>query len=38
FSPYIYHAIQYNFTDYFALESGIIIPSVFVISIQWSFR
>lgn len=35
FSPYIYHAIQYNFTDYFAVESGIIIPSVFVISIQW---
>ncbi|SQC38563.1 Uncharacterised protein [Klebsiella pneumoniae] len=28
FSPYIYHAIQYNFTDYFAVESGIIIPSV----------
>ncbi|MDX4556597.1 hypothetical protein SGX21_15005, partial [Klebsiella pneumoniae] len=24
--------------DYFAVESGIIIPSVFVISIQWSFR
>ena len=22
FSPYIYHAIQYNFTDYFAVESG----------------
>ena len=37
-NPYIYHAIQYNFTDYFAVESGIIIPSVFVISIQWSFR
>ncbi|HCI6433725.1 TPA: hypothetical protein NPO98_003638 [Klebsiella quasipneumoniae subsp. similipneumoniae] len=27
-----------DITDYFALESGIIIPSVFVISIQWSFR
>lgn len=38
FSPYIYHAIQYNFTDYFGIESGIILPSVFVISIQWSFR
>ncbi|WP_421671083.1 hypothetical protein [Rahnella sp. EDr1-12] len=38
FSPYIYHAIQYNFTDYFGVESGIIIPSVFVISVQWSFR
>ena len=38
FSPYIYHAIQYSFTNYFAVESGIIIPSVFVISIQWSFR
>jgi len=38
FSPYIYHAIQYNFTDYFGVESGIIIPSVFVITVQWSFR
>ena len=38
FSPYIYHAIQYNFTSYFSVESGIIIPSVFVVSVQWSFR
>ncbi|MGP2514554.1 hypothetical protein [Yersinia sp. 2545 StPb PI] len=38
FSPYIYHAVQYNFTDYFGIESGIIIPSIFVISVQWSFR
>lgn len=38
FSPYIYHAIQYNFTDYFGVETGIIIPSVFVVSVQWSFR
>ena len=38
FAPYIYHAVQYNFTDYFGVESGIIFPSVFVISVQWSFR
>lgn len=38
FAPYIYHAVQYNFTDYFGVESGIIFPSVFVISMQWSFR
>ncbi|MBK0092532.1 hypothetical protein [Erwinia sp. S59] len=38
FSPYIYHGFQYNFTPYFGIESGIIIPSVFVITIQWSFR
>jgi hypothetical protein len=38
FSPYIYHAVQYNFTDYFGVESGIIIPAVFVVSVQWSFR
>lgn len=37
-SPYIYHAIQYNFTDFFAIESGIILPSVFVVSVHWSFR
>ena len=38
FAPYIYHAAQYNFTDYFGIETGIILPSVFVISMQWSFR
>ncbi len=38
FSPYIYHGLQYNFTDYFGLESGIILPSIFVVSMQWSFR
>jgi hypothetical protein len=38
FAPYIYHAVQYNFTDYFGVESGIIFPSVFAISLQWSFR
>lgn len=38
FSPYIYHGLQYNFTDYFGIESGIILPSIFVITMQWSFR
>ena len=38
FSPYIYHGFQYNFTDYFGVESGIILPTVFVVGIQWSFR
>ena len=38
FSPYIYHGLQYNFTDYFGIESGIILPSIFVVSVQWSFR
>lgn len=38
FSPYIYHAVQYNFTSYFGIESGIILPSIFVVSAQWSFR
>lgn len=38
FSPYIYHGLQYNFTDYFGIESGIILPSIFVVSMQWSFR
>ncbi len=38
FAPYIYHAVQYNFTDYFSVDSGIIFPTVFVISVQWSFR
>ncbi len=38
FSPYIYHGFQYSFTNYFGVESGIILPAVFVVSIQWSFR
>jgi hypothetical protein len=38
FSPYVYHGLQYNFTDYFGVEGGIIIPAIFVMSVQWSFR
>jgi len=38
FAPYVYHGLQYNFTDYFGVESGIILPSIFVVSVQWSFR
>ncbi|MDU2481227.1 MAG: hypothetical protein E7D34_25430 [Klebsiella sp.] len=38
FSPYLYHGLQYNFTDYFGVEGGIIVPAIFVMSIQWSFR
>lgn len=38
FAPYIYHAVQYNFTDYFGVEGGVILPGILVVSIQWSFR
>lgn len=38
FSPYIYHAVQYNITPSFSVESGIILPSIYVVSMQWSFR
>ncbi len=38
FSPYLYHGLQYNFTDYFGVEGGIIVPAIFVMSVQWSFR
>lgn len=37
FVPYIYHAAQYNFTDYFGMEAGIILPGIVVVSMQWSF-
>lgn len=37
FAPYIYHAAQYNFTDYFGLETGFILPGIIVVSMQWSF-
>lgn len=36
FSPYLYHGLQYNFTDYFGVEGGIIVPAIFVMSVQWS--
>ncbi|HIB5017960.1 TPA: hypothetical protein ACWW6A_005201, partial [Klebsiella pneumoniae] len=26
------------FTDYFGVEGGIIVPAIFVMSVQWSFR
>lgn len=38
FAPYIYHAMEYNFTDYFGVESGVIFPTVFVVSIHWNFK
>ncbi|MDD9173674.1 MULTISPECIES: hypothetical protein [Aliivibrio] len=37
FAPYIYHAAQYNFTDYFGVEAGFILPGIIVMSMQWSF-
>ena len=37
FAPYIYHAAQYNFTDYFGVEGGLILPGILVVSVQWSF-
>lgn len=37
FSPYLYHGIQYDVTDHFAVESGFIIPLIFVVSVQWRF-
>lgn len=38
FSPYLYHGLQYNFSNYFAVEGGMIVPAIFVMSMQWSFR
>lgn len=37
FAPYIYHAVQYNFTDYFGVEGGLMLPGLLVMSVQWSF-
>ncbi len=37
FAPYIYHAAQYNFTDYFGVEGGLMLPGILIMSVQWSF-
>jgi len=37
FATYIYHAAQYNFTDYWGLEAGLMLPGMLVMSMQWSF-
>ena len=37
FAPYIYNAAQYNFTDYFGVEGGLILPGILIMSVQWSF-
>ena len=37
FAPYIYHAAQYNFTDYWGVEAGLMLPGILVMSMQWSF-
>nr|WP_158785348.1 hypothetical protein [Pantoea sp. BAV 3049] len=38
FSPYLYHGVQYNFTRQVGVEAGIIFPTIFAASVQWSFR
>ena len=37
FAPYLYHAFQYNVTDYFGVEAGLLLPGIVVMSMQWSF-
>lgn len=37
FMPYVYHGVQYNFNDHFAVEAGFLLPLIFAMSIQWSF-
>jgi len=37
FAPYFYHTMQYNFTDYFGVEGGLLLPGIVVMSMQWSF-
>lgn len=38
FSPYLYNGMQYNFTRQVGVEAGIIFPTIFAMSVQWSFR
>jgi len=37
FAPYFYHALQYNVTDYWGVEAGMILPGIVVMSMQWQF-
>lgn len=37
FAPYVYHGLQYNFTNNFGIEGGIILPTIFTMSMSWSF-
>lgn len=37
FAPYLYHAAQYNFTDYFGIEGGLLLSGLLVMSVQWRF-
>jgi len=37
FAPYLYHAAQYNVTDYWGIEAGLMLPGILVMSMQWSF-
>jgi len=37
FAPYLYHAVQYNFVDYWGVEAGLMLPGILVMSMQWRF-
>ncbi|ODS22636.1 hypothetical protein AB835_13085 [Candidatus Endobugula sertula] len=35
--PYIYHGFEYDFTSFMSLQVGIILPNLFVSTIQWKY-
>lgn len=37
FSPYIYHGLEYDLAPMVSLEVGILLPAIFISSIQWKF-
>ena len=37
FIPFIYHDIEYDFTPYLSLETGVIFPAILAITLQWHF-
>jgi hypothetical protein len=37
FAPYLYHGGQYNVTDYWGIEAGLMLPGILIMSMQWRF-
>lgn len=37
FAPYLYHGINYKITKDVSFKSGLLLPNIFISSLEWKF-
>ena len=37
FAPYIYHGLEYDLTEYISLDTGLLLPNILTMSLQYNF-